>query len=287
MQLERNSDSQQLTPLPLKIVLREGPVCIPLLKGEAVNDSHELWNGIRVFASFPGCTSSAFYSISIEKDVARPSEVSAVEFELVNALKILASTWSFSGGSLMLLDTPSTQGAFRYESNAKDIERELLARTNLRRVESDLPLQYDVTCTYSCSPLATAARISKAIVVNDDIDSIRLLRYYWQAQTSFHKYRTQSSWFVDLYKVLDVLRGIYSPKSAKGNKKEQLVKLALGISKGDKSWSDFEAILNNNDLRHADILGTSPTLSRNDIDKVFQIARIWIQLHLNRKGLQA
>ena len=95
------------------------------------------------------------------------------------------------------------------------------------------------------------------------------MEYYSRQRTD------RSSWFIHLYKIRDFL--------AKIDGGEVQARSRLSISKGE--WSFFGAILNNNDLRHAEISGTAPSVVRQDVDRLYRLARDWIRTHLVNQGL--
>ena len=49
----------------------------------------------------------------------------------------------------------------------------------------------------------------------------------------------------------------------------------------------FGKILNNNDLRHAEISGNVPSVSNDDIDKIYALARSWVSSYLQTQGIPA
>jgi len=85
----------------------------------------------------------------------------------------------------------------------------------------------------------------------------------------------RSSWFIDLYKVRDLLKKLYGGEPA--------AKAHLGIT--DADWAFFGRILNNNDLRHAEITGVAPPVAQRDVDDLYRLARTWTRSHLKAVGL--
>jgi hypothetical protein len=80
------------------------------------------------------------------------------------------------------------------------------------------------------------------------------------------------SWFIDLYKVREVLKEIYA-----GEAKAQSM---LNISNDDCRF--FMRILNNYDLRHAMVSGIAEAIAAQDVDRLYRLAQSWIQAHLPR-----
>jgi hypothetical protein len=261
--------------LPVRIALKDGPVIIRSLNGAHLSAKYDLWNDIVASEFFPPNVDSAFYVLSLEKSVSRASEVWIVEAELVEALELLAAAWPFSGGSFMIPETRKVAHAARYESNAKEIETELLAREGLRRVESSLTACYEIIATYRQPPLDTSARLARVMRGNPDLG--RLLGYHQQAWVEYyHRQRAErSSWFIHLYGIRKVLTEIYGG--------EPKARSHLDISYSD--WSFYRHILDNNDLRHAEVSGTAPAVPAQDVDRLYRLARSWIQTHLLRQGI--
>lgn len=123
--------------------------------------------------------------------------------------------------------------------------------------------------TYSRAPLALAAEIVK--VMHNDPFVDRLIGYYHAAAMA----RPTPYWCLDLYKVRNLL-------SLKYESDEQ-AKKALGIS--SSQWSDFGNLLNNNDLRHAEIAAIPPELPPQQIDQLYLTAHTWIAKYLGGIGL--
>ena len=89
----------------VEIVLKEGPVLIPSLAGSGVDRTCPLWSDITASEFFPPNVESAFYILSLRKQVGDPVEVPRAEGDLVSALRMLSMAWPFSGGSFMVLDS--------------------------------------------------------------------------------------------------------------------------------------------------------------------------------------
>jgi len=261
--------------LRLRILLEEGPVVIRSLNGAGISAEYDLWDDIVASEFFPSNADSALYVLSLIRPIAQAGEVWAAEAELVKALELLATAWPFSGGSYMILESYKVARAHRYESNAKQVEDELLAREGLRRVESNATLSFESLATYRKPPLATAAHLAKAMRGNSLL--CRLLAYHQQAWVEYyHRHRAErSSWFIHLYKAREVLTEVYGDESK--------ARSQLNISRGE--WSFFGSILNNNDLRHAEVSGTAPAVVGEDVNRLYQLLRSWIHAHLVNQGL--
>lgn len=254
----------------VEIVLKEGPVLIPPLAGPGADRTYPLWNEMSASKFFPPHVESAFYVLSLRKAVPGPDEVSEVEAELVSALRLLATAWPFSGGSFMVLDTRDVIVSDRFESNADRLRLELFAASGRRLITSSATIAYEALATYDRPPLEMASTIAKAAM--NDHGLRRLLVYHQTAWVRYHG-RTRgnrSSWFIDLYKIRDLLKTLYGG--------EQAAKSRLAIT--DADWSFFGRILNNNDLRHAEVAGVVPPVAREDVDRLYGLARTWTQLHL-------
>ena len=262
-------------PVSVRIALRDGPVVIPSLNGIGVKGECPLWDGITASESFPAGVVSAYFVLSLEKPVSELADVSVAETEMIRAMEIIATAWPFAGGSFMAIETRSSVIHQRFESNAKDIETELLTRRGLKPVERSMVIAYETLATYSEPPLRIAGELAKNAFANAGLK--KLLEYYQRAWGEYYAYghRDRSLWFMYLYKVRDSLCKIY------GN--GQAAMAALTISKTD--WDFFGRILNQNDLRHAEVAGRSPTVSRADVDRLYLLARQWIVAHLVEQRL--
>lgn len=224
---------------------------------------------------YPPGVNSAFYVLSLQKEVTAPTEVQSTEDDLIRALEILATTWPFSGGSFLTLESRHIITNPRYESNAKEIEAELLARAGLHVVEQRVSVNYEVLSTYRQPPLQIASQLARSAF--DDPTLGKLLEYHQQAWEEYYQRRRtdRSAWFIHLYKVRDLLGKIYRGKNA--------TRQTLGIS--DDDWSFFGGVLNNNDLRHAEVSGTAPHVLRQDVDRLYKLAQEWTVAHLRIQGL--
>jgi hypothetical protein len=262
-------------PVVVRISLKDGPVRIPSLNGLGVSDNRLLWDGITATESFPEKEESAYFVVTLEKAVSDAAEVSVAEDELIRALHIIATAWPFSGGAFLGVETHTSAVHQRFESNANDVEVELLARRGLKGVKQSMALAVATSATYREPPLRIAAEIAKHATSN--ASSRKLLQYYHRAFGEYYQYAHSeySSWFMSLYKVRDILHAIY--------KDDHSTKTALNVSRSD--WSFFGDFLNHNDLRHAEITGSSPTISRADVGRLYEIARQWIVAHLLLQGL--
>jgi hypothetical protein len=259
----------------VRIVLKHGPILMPSLQRAGVEASHALWQGITAAEFYPPNVESAYYVISLEKRLVRSDEAFIVEAELCQALKLLAKAWPFSGGSFMHFETYERVDAPLYESNANEIESKLLAQEGRRRVVASASMGALIAATYRHPPLATASCLAQAMVSDPALD--KLLEYHHLARIEYQSRRRldRSAWFVHLYKIQEGLKKFYRGAAN--------VTSQLAISKND--WKFFGNILNNNDLRHADITGMAPAVPAQDVDRLYRLAYDWIYAHLVNQGL--
>jgi hypothetical protein len=259
----------------VEIVLKEGPVLIPSLAGSGVDRTYPLWDDMSASEFFPPDTESAFYVLSLRKPVCNPDEVPRVERGLVSALRLLAVAWPFSGGSFMILDSRDVVVSGRFESNAERVRSALLEASGKRMVRSSVTIPYESLATYARPPLDVASIIAKAATNNYGLR--RLLEYHQTAWVGYYDRAAsdRASWFIDLYKVRDLLKKLYGGEKA--------AKERLAVVDGD--WSFFGRILNKNDLRHAEVAGVLPPVAREDIDRLYRLARAWTRSHLQAVGL--
>ena len=258
----------------VRIAINEAPVIIQSLHGNQASTEYAMWDNITASEFFPPNENSACYILSLEKPVSQVSEVWEAESRLIDALGLLSVAWPFSGGGFIFLETRKVPHASSYESNAKEIEADLLrqARQGFGNVACNFSLIHEDIATYSQPPLDTAVRLAREMREDHTLNS--LLNCYQQACVEY--YHPQStkrpSWFIDLYKVRENLKQIHGDARS-----------ALNISKRD--WSFFGNILNNNNLRHASTSGMVQDVEAKDKDQLYRLARSWIQTHLLRKNL--
>lgn len=265
------------------LTLTEGPICG--LGDEGMEARYSLWHSIVASeCSPPGSgASGANYVVRLTKRVSHASEVRLAEYELTKALQMLAAAWPFSGGSYLIVETRDVVCSPRFENNADDLEREMLARSGLTRVVSEVRMPIGWSATYSQAPLRVAVDIMRSM--HSDFPTRRLLLYHQGAVME----RGGSSWFISIYKVRDFLCKLYgATQKAKAGKKikgAEATKTALNIT--DEDWEYFGRILNNNDLRHAEISGNVPSVSHDEIDELYRLAHCWVASYLRVKGLPA
>jgi hypothetical protein len=264
------------------LTLTQGPICG--LGDAGIDASYPLWDSIVAAESFPSGAgdSGANYVVRVKKGVSHANEVRLAEDDLTEALKMLAKAWPFSGGSYLIIQTREVVCSPCFESNANELERDMLVRSGLASVVSQTSLGLSLSATYSQAPLCVAARIASSM--HFDFQIRRLLHYHQRAVMERHHPTASdgTSWFISLYKVRDFLAKIY------GNGKKASAEKAmrtLGIS--ENQWDDFGNILNNNDLRHAEISGNIPPISAETQDKLYRTALCWVASYLRTKGLPA
>lgn len=256
----------------VRLSIREGPVVLRN-GGLGVSQSFDLWDNIIASEYFPSGTEDAFYFVNVEKSVFQPHEVTPAEAQLASALSLLALAWSFSGGSHLDIEAHEIKLSSRVESNAASVERVLLAEMGLVRVTSTANFPISFSATYSNPPLFVASLIAK--FSRNNFATQRLLKYYHNALNSRRR-PNDTDWFVNLYKVRDLISKIFGT--------EKKAKYELSITNG---WSTFGKILNNNDLRHAEVTGTARPVSASAVNACYALARSWIVSYLQLQGLPA
>jgi hypothetical protein len=266
----------------VRLTLTLGPICG--LGDAGIEARYPLWDSIAATESFPPGAGAlgANYVASVRKGISRASEVRLVENELTEALQMLAAAWPFSGGSYLTIETREVICSPCFESNANELEREMLARSGLTKIVSPSSTPLGWSATYSQAPLSVAARIASSM--HTCFQTRMLLHYHQRAviERNHPAGPDGASWFISLYKVRDFLAAIYG-NGKKASAKE--ARSALGIPK--PQWDDFGDILNHNDLRHAEISGTAPPISATAQDKLYRTALCWVASYLRTKGLPA
>jgi hypothetical protein len=262
-------------PMSVQLKIKEGPVVLKKGGKDGIAASHQLWDGAVAVESFPATTGSAFYAVTLEKPVTDGRKVREAEKDLTEALLLIARAWSFSGGTYMIVETREVVLSSRVESNAHAVEQEFLAREGLVGLRADAVMKVEFSATYHQPPLSLAIEIAK--LMRADFIARQLLTYFDRAWVDYYHYRSTalSYWFVDLYKVRDLIAKFYGGENA--------ARSALGIIKSE--WSFFGDVLNNNDLRHAEVTGTAPPVPPEDVARIFAIARTWISSYLVCKGI--
>jgi hypothetical protein len=259
----------------VRICFTEGPIVIMHnAPATEIRRSYPLWNDVVASEFFPADASTGGnYVLTLEKSVRHSHEVRPVEEELTHAFLLIAAAWSFSGGTYMMIAPRVTISRIpSIKSNADEIERELLASDGLSPRSSDASISIDSLGSYSCPPLAYAIAIVRAM--RSEYVTGQLVKYYHEAQLNKSKL-DEASWFVNLYKVRDLLKKHY--------RGEKQVRKSLCIP--CKEWSDFGNLLNNHDLRHAELTGKARPVSPVAVDDAYAAARRWVVAYLKTKGL--
>lgn len=238
---------------------------------------YDLWDDIVASEWFPAGTDTGYYLLSLSRPVSSVDNVLQIEAELVSVLKVLTATWPFAGGSFIVLQTREVINSARFESNAHEVSRDLLAQRGIQHVSASTTIAFETLAGYSKFPLADATLVARA--GRADVGLRRLLQYHQNAWIGYYGGgRVQrSEWFIELYKVRDMLKKIY------GTERSACAK--LGVERGE--WKRFGAALNNHDLRHAELRDVVPGLSREEVGNLFRLARKWVAAHLRALGLPA
>jgi hypothetical protein len=271
-------------PFSVRLSITDGPVKLRN-GGAGVSATFDVWDGITASEYFPTATEQAFYRLAVEKPITQPEDVPQIENELTSTLLRIAETWSFSGGSDMLIKTRGVITSSKFESNAAEVKRLLLDAQGRREIRRTIPLPLEILAKYSQAPLSVAVQIAQFAKVH--FATSQLLTYYHEARVN-RGFMNEPGWFVNLYKVRDTIHKIYVEKA----KKNKVTKTkpyvcselkALGVDMDE--WKRFGSILNNNDFRHAEITGVSPPVPRNNVDMCYDAARKWVLLYLRSKNL--
>ena len=264
----------------VQLSITERPVVIPSLHEAGVAATHRLWDGAVASEYFPQGAggAGANYVVTLKKGVTQANEVRHVESGLTEALYMLAMAWPFAGGSHMNIESRELIGSPRFENNADTVERQLLERDGLRGIATSFRLPIEISATYARPPLAFAIRIAE--LMRADFPARRLLHYYYNARLDRTHGTDAAAWCLSLYKVRDFLCKMYKTKNEKC---KTSVERNLGNVPG---WDGFGDLLNNNDLRHAEVSGIAPSLSPQRVDWLYSTAYVWISSYLRIKGIE-
>jgi hypothetical protein len=259
------------------VTYTQGPICG--LGDAGIEASYPLWDSILAAESFPpgAGASGANYVLRIRKGVSHASEVLHAEDQLTEALQMLAAAWPFSGGSYLPIERRDVVCSPNFESNANELVRKL-ASSDPTEIAFKPRVHLGWSATYSKAPLRVAADIAR--LMHCDFQTRKLLLDYHQRSLIERNHpaaRDGASWFISLYKIRDFLGKIYDNDKA--------AQCALGIS--TKQWTYFGKVLNNHDLRHAEIKGIAPPIPLEVQDKLYRMALGWVASYLRAKGLPA
>ena len=238
--------------------------------GSAIDQHEDLWEGIGVQVRRPSTSSSASFLVELTKIASRPEEVALVEGELLEALAFLAATWSFAGGSHLSLIQGGSVMTPSFTTNSAETRKALLAEEGLVPVEASFRMNIEASAGYRTPPLRRAAVIARHCRA-DEVLAVLLKNYHAARDKYLHRgHSDRNSWFIDLYKVREVLK--QTP-------------IAATLRSQSSDWQYFGEKLNRGDLRHAEVPRTTPPLATDEIDRLFSIARNWIEKYLQHVGV--
>lgn len=257
----------------VQLSLKDGPITIKNHNGSEIDHTYQLWDGISTREFYPAVVAGgAYYVLTVMKHAAKAEEVSGIEIELIDALLKLASASVFSGGSHMHVETRKVVTSPRFDSNAASVRDRLLAGAGQRLVSATITVPTEFGATYSQPPLTLAVKITH--LMHADFFVNRLIGYYQRAAI---ERGVTPTWCVELYKVRDLIKKKYrGEKTARSN---------LNI-KGTE-WRCFGDLLNNNDLRHAEVSGAAPVIPSPEIEWLYSTARSWVARYLTTCGVNA
>lgn len=252
------------------ITVKQGPVIIQDHSGWAVKQQYDLWDGIKGEEEFPATKKSAFYWLRLRKNVTSHDEVDGIEKCLIDALRCLSRVWQFAGGTLMSMETTRVERVPSFESNASEVKEHLLAKEGKKQLISNIKMFGEVCGTYRRFPLKPA--IELCLKCKEDLDLLMLFEYYCMACTDI------STWFIDLYKVRDVLSRILVKKKIK--RKNLNIDLEEWCSFGKKLNAEY-------DLRHPPRdKAVGKKISREEVQELRKLGSKWITAYLNHIGIE-
>ena len=256
------------TKKSITISIKTGPIRFQDGPLPGVEHEHEFGNGIYVQEYSVPSKTTAFYELTLRKDVSDENQADAVNLELEETLKCLCYAWYWAGGGRMRFDKLKVVRQPLFETNVGSIKEEFLAEKGLKTVNARMAMSVDFCQIVKEYPLGTAIRICR--VCQRDQHLFDLLRYYYEA------YSNNLSWYSDLYKIVDVLK-----------KRFREEKRAMSILKRDyNELGCFKKILDNFNLRHASDIGKETAyVPPQKKAKVFSIAESWIKAYLDYVNL--
>ena len=262
-------DTEQIKGEELEVSIRFviDNIEIPSLSGRGADNEVSLWDGIVGREIFPAAKESASYQLTLKKRAERAGEVCKVEAEPEKALNKLSYVWYFAGGTMLILkETMRQKNKERYVSNAKQVEEKLLCMEGMKMVYNDFSYGRIIKNAYRCMPLAHAIPLCEAVANNIKLQ--KLLKYYYDGIVDKEK------WYIHLYKVPEGLSKILGKNQWRD---------VLSFKK--RNWSDFETIMNNDDLWHVDVSAIKVEVPNEKITRVEKLAQTWIEAYLRYLGL--
>lgn len=256
-----------MTNQPVTVSIKQGPIIIRSLQGKALFNEINLWDGIKGKEEFPGTTKSDYYILTLFKNVSDYLLVPKIENELIDVLEWFSKVWEFSGGSFFIIDRKETRCFTVYESNANEVGKDLMRQAGRSLGRSSLQCSYQRIFEYENPPLYKASMLVKKAKSDENLKKI--FQYFYKSRLD------KRSWFVDLYKIREILSYIYgSQKNAKQ---------ALNIS--NAKWRKYGTSLNENDRRHVSTNSQRTNVIPLNKSKLESYAKEWILSYLRERGL--
>lgn len=244
---------------------KEGPIIIKSLLGKAAKNIFDLWDSIRVEECFFGTgniNESAFYQLTLSKQVMDYEEVDRAEGALIQALVSLCHVWKFASGHLMVLNQKYYDIRPKYESNAQKVKECIMKERNLKSVSKYITTSTELVGSYDEMPLEKAVELCKK--AKNDAYLRALFKYYYEGCVN------EEFWYIPIYYVKDILLQKFKKNKIKG---------VLNIN--DDDWGNFERELNDYRNRHAPKIDMKKQkVIKNEKIDTRKIAYQWIESYI-------
>ena len=251
--------------MKLSLDLTLEPVKVNSVGSEGFAKEHLVKPGFFCLESVPASPESNRYGISVYTDASHSSEVHKLHNQLITILEEIAEVWPIVTGYRLGSSNRKQTDTPGYISNIDEVIAELQRKEGVKSVTSSFSMVWQIENGYEKPPVADALTLRNACISDPKLK--KLIGYYHKALEN------KDYWFVPLYKIKDQLEFIHNKKA----------KATLSIL--EAHWSFFETMLNNHDLRHPGKGDNVKPIDDKDKNKLFLIARCWIEKELKLRSL--
>lgn len=253
--------------MKLSLDLTLEPVKVKSVGSEGFAKEHLVKPGFFCLESVPASPESNRYEISVYTDASHSSEVHKLRNQLVTILEEIAEVWPIVTGYRLGSSNRKQTDTPGYISNIGEVIAELQRKEGVKSVTSSFSMGWQIENGFEKPPVADALTLRNACISDPELK--KLIGYYHKALEN------KDYWFVPLYKIKDQLDFIHTKKKARSK---------FHIN-GKDHWGFFETRLNDHDLRHPGKGNKTKPIDDMDKNKLFLIARCWIEKELKLRSL--
>lgn len=238
------------------------------------NSFKEIKSRISFKETFPLTENEGKYSLEISKVVEDQRDLYKAKNIIIPMFFKIASFWHIAGGSQKLQNKYYSKEELNYSDNFDEINQAFMEKLGSTRVYNSINLPASNISTYKCLPLKNALDIYDLYQIDSSTGLI--LDFYNQSLQDY------SAWYAHLYKIKEILQVEFGDIDTHGNrvKYEKILGDTLGIPSNE--FNEFGKLLNNKeDTRHFKV--NEEKISRDEKEKLFQIARDWIRKYIEFK----